>query len=103
MRILLVCAAGMSTSLLVNNMKKFALKNDLIEAYPFHELDALIDDYDVVLVGPQIRYKMNDIEKLCREKKKAVGMIEMTTYGRVDGEAAMKQAKDLMTKEGGFI
>lgn len=96
MKILLVCAAGMSTSLLVSNMKKFAEAEDVIEAYPFHKLDSLVNDYDVILVGPQIRYKMNDIEKLCKENGKAVGLIEMTTYGQMNGEAAMEQAKNLL-------
>ena len=34
MKILLACSAGMSTSLLVNNMKKFADASDVIEARP---------------------------------------------------------------------
>lgn len=96
MRVLLVCAAGMSTSLLVSNMKKFAEEGDIIEAYPFHKLESIVENYDVILVGPQIRYKMNDIEKLCKENGRGVGLIEMTTYGQMNGEAAMEQAKSLL-------
>ena len=95
MKVLLVCAAGMSTSLLVSNMKKFAGEEDLIEAYPFHKLETIVGDYDVVLVGPQIKYKFTDIQKLCKENGKGVGLIEMTTYGQMNGEAAMKQARAL--------
>lgn len=96
MKILLVCAAGMSTSLLVSNMKKFADKEDVIEAFPFHKLETLVNDYDVILVGPQIRYKMDDIKKLCDENGKGAGLIEMTTYGQMNGQAAMEQAKSLL-------
>jgi len=47
MKILLICAAGMSTSLLVNNMKKFAKEGDIIEAHPASTLDGIVDKYDV--------------------------------------------------------
>lgn len=39
---------------------------------------------------------MKDIEKLCQEKGKAEGLIEMVTYGQLNGEAALKQAADLL-------
>lgn len=96
MKILLVCAAGMSTSLLVNNMKKFADAKDLIEAYPVSKLSDIVDEYDIILVGPQIRYQWTKIEKICNEYNKKSGLIDMMVYGRMDGEIAMKQAKKLM-------
>ena len=49
MRIHLVCSAGMSTSLLVNNMKKSAPADYVIDAGPFAALEEIVDDYDVIL------------------------------------------------------
>ena len=50
MKILLACSAGMSTSLLVNNMKKFADASDVIEARPVRTVPDILDDWDVLLL-----------------------------------------------------
>lgn len=92
MNILLVCAAGMSTSLLTNSMKKNAEPGDVIDALPVSELAANVDRYDVVLVGPQIRYKLAEVQKY----GKPTGVIDMKAYGTMDGKAAMKQARELL-------
>lgn len=99
MKILLVCSAGMSTSLLVNSMKNFKQEGDVIEAKSVSELEAVIDNYDVILVGPQIRYKMAEIENACKKHNKSVGLMEMRAYGQRDGDAVMKQAKELLHEE----
>lgn len=96
MKILLVCAAGMSTSLLVNSMKKFADPADVIEAYPVAQLEKLIDNYDVVLCGPQIRYKFKDIQKTAAAHNKPVDIIDMVAYGQQKGDKVMEMAKKLM-------
>ena len=57
-KILLVCAAGMSTSLLVNKMKESAIEKGIeidIEALPISECSTVIDSVDIVLLGPQVR------------------------------------------------
>lgn len=99
MKILLICAAGMSTSLLVQNMLKFADQEDLIEALPEGKLESVIDNYDIVLVGPQIRYKFAGIQKIAKAHNKAAELIDMKSYGAMDGEVVMKQAKDLFNKK----
>ncbi len=95
MKILLVCAAGMSTSMLVNNMKKCASSDIEIAAKPIGELSKVISDWDVVLVGPQVRYKYKDVEKICAQNGKKSGLIDIASYGRMDGAAALKQALSL--------
>lgn len=96
MKVLLVCAAGMSTSLLVNSMKRFAQEGDVIEAFPVAELEKIADKYDVVLAGPQVRYKYGKIEQICKAKGKAVGLIDMKAYGNMDGKTVMEQVKGLL-------
>ena len=86
MRIHLVCSAGMSTSLLVNNMKKSA-------PGPFAALEEIVDDYDVILVGPQVRFKLDDIKEICRKHGKRCALIDMRVYGRMDGKAAVELAE----------
>lgn len=95
MRILLICSAGMSTSLLVGNMKKYAAAEDVISASAYTELENELEGCDVVLVGPQMGYKFPSIEKVCRQHGVAAAKIDMMAYGRMDGKAAYQQAKSL--------
>mgnify|MGYP000292646127 FL=1 len=63
--ILLACAAGMSTSLLVTKMQEVS-KKDKIFAIPVSKVDQKVNEesIDVILIGPQIRY----MEKRIKEK-----------------------------------
>lgn len=76
MNILFVCAAGMSTSLLVADMKNFAKPGTKINAMAFSELEDVIKEYDVVLVGPQLRFKLNNINKIAEPMNKPVDVID---------------------------
>lgn len=96
MKILLICAAGMSTSLLTNSMKKNADPGDVIDALPASDIDAVITNYDVILLGPQIRYKLAEIEGKAKPLGKPVGVVDMRAYGTMDGKAAMAQARSLL-------
>lgn len=65
MKILLVCAAGMSTGLLVKSFGKYCEKNGLnhsIDAIGITEYSLVYQNYDVILIAPQIRYKLTEIK-----------------------------------------
>lgn len=96
MRIALVCAGGMSTSMLVTNMRKFASEDDYIEAYGWSTLEDVIDQYDVVLVGPQISFQYDKIKAICDQHGKKCAQISMAVFGSMNGEAAMKIAADVL-------
>lgn len=91
-RVILVCAAGMSTSILVNNMRKMAEPDDSIKAYPVSALEDHIEECDVILVGPQIRYQMASIQALADKYKKKVSVMDLIAYGHMDGDAVLHQA-----------
>lgn len=95
MRILLICAGGWSTGLLVTSMKKIAAEGDVIEAHAESDLDTLIDNFDVVLLGPQIGYKFKEVSAKCEQAGRACARIDMAAYGRIQGDVVYKQAKDL--------
>lgn len=66
MKIMLVCAGGCSTSILMNKMKKYAEGEGMdlsIEAFGIGEYASHLADYECVLLGPQIAYKKAEIEK----------------------------------------
>lgn len=98
MKILLVCAAGMSTSLLVTKMQKESTaqgNDDIIFACSVDELEEQIDQFEVVLLGPQIRYKAKPIGEMAARKGKGFGVIDSMNYGRVDGAKVLEQAYGL--------
>ncbi|GAB6138796.1 PTS sugar transporter subunit IIB [Halanaerobaculum tunisiense] len=99
MKILLTCAAGMSTSLMVEKMKKEAENRGLeaeIEAEAVEKFKDIVTEYDVVLLGPQIRYKKKQFKKIGDKHDVAVDVIDPTAYGRVDGGKVLDQALELM-------
>lgn len=88
-KIRLFCAAGMSTSLMVNKMKEAAEAKGLeadIAATAEANMEAETDGIDVALLGPQIRYKLNDAKKICEPKNVPVDVIPMADYGTMNGK-----------------
>lgn len=95
--IVLICAAGMSTSLLVKRMEKAAAETGYeckIAAYPAADASSVIPDADVVMMGPQVKYMLAKWKKEYPEK--IIEAIDVRTYGMVDGAKALEQAKKAM-------
>ncbi|MBC1505159.1 PTS sugar transporter subunit IIB [Listeria booriae] len=100
--IVLVCAAGMSTSLLVTKMRQAAEAKGMeanIDAYSISEINGLIETADVVLLGPQVRYQKSTVDKLAEPKGVPVDVIDMTAYGTMNGEKVLAHALKLMGEE----
>jgi cellobiose PTS system EIIB component len=96
MKILLVCSAGMSTSLLVKKMEKAAL-----EAKEEHTIWAVATDAadhnmakaDVVLIGPQIRFQLPEMKKKGEKYNIPVETIPSIDYGMCNGPKVLAFAK----------
>jgi len=95
MKILLICSGGMSTSILVNNMKKYAESTDKISAYPLAFLSDHIQECDVILVGPQTKHMFNTIEEQAKALGKGVALMDQKALAKLDGSIMYQQAKDL--------
>ncbi|MCF0258363.1 MAG: PTS sugar transporter subunit IIB [Erysipelotrichaceae bacterium] len=66
MKVLLVCAGGLSTSLLMKKMKGFWEEQGTelnVEACSLAEYKNRCRDFDIILVGPQISYHLDDIRE----------------------------------------
>jgi PTS system cellobiose-specific IIB component len=99
--ILLVCAAGMSTSMLVKRMKEHAEAGNIevnINALSVPEAKEKIkrNEADVVLLGPQVRFQKSEIESAAQGKI-PVAVIDMKHYGQMDGKAVLDHALALMS------
>ena len=96
MRIMLACNAGMSTSLVVAKMQDAAKaqgKDYKIWAVEQGEIQNELGNFDVLLLGPQVRYLEKEYKPLCEQKGKGFGVIPMQTYGRMDGKGCMELAR----------
>ncbi|ELQ0051906.1 PTS sugar transporter subunit IIB [Listeria monocytogenes] len=93
-KILLVCAAGMSTSLLVTKMKAHATsigEEIEIEALPVSEASNVVDKMDIVMLGPQVRYQKTQVDELVQGRIPVV-VIDMKDYGMLNGKAVLEKA-----------
>lgn len=100
-QIMLVCAAGMSTSLMVNKMQKAAGERGLaatIFAVPVSEAEDYLSEkkVDVLLLGPQVRYLLEDLQEKLASKGIPVDVIPMTDYGMMKGDKVLDLAESLM-------
>ncbi|MFC6175926.1 PTS sugar transporter subunit IIB [Companilactobacillus huachuanensis] len=96
--IMLACAGGMSTSLLVTKMVK-AAKEEKIDVNIFATASSAIPQEaelhhpSVILLGPQIRFLFNNILK---EVDIPVEIIDMKDYGTMNGKNVLHQALSLI-------
>jgi len=102
MNILLCCAAGMSTSLLVTKMEKAAQEQGIdgkIWAVPANQVNQHIDNADVLLLGPQVRFLLSNMKKLGEEKGIPVDAINPVHYGMCNGPEVLKTAINLINNK----
>lgn len=98
-RIMLCCASGMSTSLLVEKMKKAGKEKGIqtdIWAVGANEIKANAKNADVILLGPQVRYAQKAIQ--ADAQGVPVAHIGMKEYGMMNGKAVLEQALALVEK-----
>lgn len=98
--ILLVCSAGMSTSIMVEKMRTEAVMRGLaaeIWACPAAEVEKNVGRADVLLLGPQVAFMRSQMEGVAGGTP--VDVIDMRAYGRMDGEKVLDQALTLIDRE----
>ena len=89
LRIMLACSAGMSTSLLVTKMEQAAAaagKEAKIWAVSEASVKGNLGEFDILLVGPQIRFKAKEFP---------VHVIDMRDYGTMNGEKVFNTALEV--------
>lgn len=101
-KILLACNAGMSTSLLVENMKKAAQEKGIeIEIKAVGASSVRVEmlkeqGWQVVLLGPQVRYELKRIQKAAEPIP--VDVIDTRDYGLMNGKNVLDKALALLEK-----
>jgi len=103
--IMLACAAGMSTSLLVQKIQQAAEKqnkNYTIFAKSTSDIDTQLNSDNipnVVLLGPQVSYLKAEVQSKTDAKNIPMAVIPMVDYGMMNGEKVLELAENLMGVE----
>lgn len=96
--IVLCCSAGMSTSMLVKKMQTEAENRKMeitIVAVPKPEIKGYIENADVILLGPQIRYALTEVVEVVNGKI-PVDVIDVMDYGTMNGAKVLDKAIGMM-------
>ncbi|WP_114192089.1 PTS sugar transporter subunit IIB [Edaphovirga cremea] len=98
-KIFLCCAAGMSTSMVVNKMIKAAEQQGIdvdIIAVGIEEFESTLSNYDCCLIGPQIKYKLADFKAIADAHNKPVAVINSMDYGMMRGDKILADALSMI-------
>ncbi|MDO5089078.1 MAG: PTS sugar transporter subunit IIB [Leptotrichiaceae bacterium] len=103
-KIYLFCNAGMSTSLVARKMQEVADNYKLpieVKAFPDHKLDITVEELhpDVILLGPQVKFKLEETKSKYEPKGIPVAIIDLEDYGNVDGERILKRAVKILKEK----
>lgn len=95
-KIVLLCAAGMSTSALVRKMKDAAKVEGYecdISAHSVSEAKNY-QSADMILLGPQVRYRLKEVQGELPNNK--VEVIDMKDYGMMNGKAVLDHVRKVL-------
>lgn len=93
----LFCVGGLSTTLLVNKMKKIANEQGYpldISAYPTIEMDVKGKNCDLIILGPQAASALKDVERKYPDKK--VMVCDMLAFSQIDAKKILEAAQALL-------
>ncbi len=91
--VLLVCGSGASSGFMAANMRKAAKKRGLdasITARSEAEIPNYINDVNVIMVGPHLKYLVDDLkEKYADREDLTVFLMNPKYYSMLNGEMAI--------------
>lgn len=99
MKVSVFCALGMSTSVVVKKIKKEADAEKFpldIEAHSVNDIETFAPGSDAILIGPQIAYRKEEIQKLYPNIP--VVVMSMRDYGAGNGKNILKAINEAIKK-----
>ena len=102
MRILIMCASGCSSSVLMAAMDKAAaemgLEDVTVECINSNLATTSRLNYDAVLLAPQVRFQKAKMEKIMGPDV-PVGVLDTLTYGRLNGKACIEKVLAMLEEK----
>lgn len=103
MNVLLVCQAGMSTTIMCKKIQEAAAKvNDHINiiAAGLESIPKSAENKDIVLLAPQVKYAAQNIRKEV-DSSIPIMIISPEDYGLMKGDAVYKKMKKVLESKAG--
>jgi len=94
-RIILACAVGFSSSMLVERMKAYANEEQLdvfVDAVSEEGINKIIDQVDILLLGPQVNHMEEILKEKYKDRPVKISVIDSMDYGLMDGKKVLKNA-----------
>lgn len=101
-KIALVCQHGASTGMCVAKMRQVAQERGLeceIAAYSDTQMENLVEDKDVILLGPQLGFKKNTFQSNFPDFAHRIDVIDAMDFGMMNGDKILDFAIDLINSE----
>ena len=100
-KILLACSAGMSTSLIVQKMRKLAQEQGKNYKIWATSVDNIIDDeeaFDCCLIGPQVSGKIDEVREAVEEYGDdiPIAVIDKDDYGKMRADMILALAENIL-------
>ena len=93
MKILILCATGTSSNIVVESVKKAIGNRDIdIVAKGLDEFENSFYMCDLILLGPQIKYKLEIVQKTVGNRNIPIAIIDSIDYGLCRGEDILSKA-----------
>ena len=99
MKLLLLCAGGASTSILMKKMVRYAESIGMdftVEAHGVGSYEDYAQDFDVIMLGPQVSYRR---DLIASDTGKPVGVVSSLDYALGNAENIFKQIKEIYSGE----
>ncbi|MGL4850644.1 MAG: PTS sugar transporter subunit IIB [Clostridium sp.] len=101
-KILLVCAGGFSTTMIVEEINEVLDESDKFKKDEFHleaisvdRIEAYLDEYNIILVGPQLGHKYEYIREIIGDREIGITLLTKELYGEMDGEKILRKAIEI--------
>lgn len=99
MKIILVCASGMSTTMMAKKIIESGMEAGVdveCSAYGYSVLGNVVNGADCVLIGPQVSYMEEKLKRQYPDIPMAV--IPMRDYGMMNGKLVFELAQSIVAK-----
>lgn len=91
----LICMAGISTSLMVNKMRRLIQSENLeitVTAMSERAFQGYEGQTDVLLLGPQLGHRYESLKKQYESRNIRIDRIDPEAFGAMDARAVLEQA-----------
>ena len=99
MKIVLCCAGGFSTTMLMDSMKRTVKESAKLNdddfsfvAVPVDILNSEVENCDVLVIGPQIAHRLDYIKPIIDPYHIPYFIVDKYTHGKMDGATVLKMA-----------